>query len=217
MVVDLGVTAWSALVGTMGGVLWWASPPKALLPRDFGAVLKRLVVGAVCGFLANVLVGLSPIDASGNWNPAGIVELVVVGFGGIASLVGILPASLRGNLSVVEGGDGGPAAPNGGGPAAPPGGGGSQGTGGAPLQQQPSGGLGSSLVLERKDRTVVKSNLKGLRVMFQAAEKDADYFVSLTPHWLTTVDVVDRDPGGFTVEFGSPPRRDSELDYMIAR
>lgn len=209
LALEIGVTPWSMLIGGMGGVLYWATPPS-FDPQEFGAVAKRIGVAVVVGFLANVVAGISPFDSAGNWNPTSVVGLVAIGFGGLSSLVQVLPENPRAQLEQKSPSKGDNTEQQAGTPK-------SSGKKGAADQKQAKPKAGGGLLIERKGRAGVEASASQLRIAFETEEDDDGYFVGMTPHWATTFDVTDKDKGGFTVEFGTNPDKDSELEYMIAR
>jgi len=105
MPVEIIPTLWSMAIGMMGAIIWWAYPPQAKKAKD---VLLRLILGMVIGFLANVAASVSPFDAAGNWNVAGVIELLGLGFGGIAGISSTLPKKYGKYLNAEMEGEEGP-------------------------------------------------------------------------------------------------------------
>ena len=182
--------ATSAAVSAFYGLLGgviWWAYPPQ--PRGLTAVEKRLVTGAIVGLLANVGLGVSP------YNSTGVFELVGSGFGGIASLVAVSP-TLAKHLNTPSDGS-------------------AEDKESAKTQGQ-SGTAKLSVSFEKR-KAFVPAHSATITVDFASQEKDTGYHVSLTPNWITSVGLVSKRVDGFTVEFGTHPTKDSELDYAVIR
>ncbi len=75
-----------------GGFIYWFWPPR---PSGTIQFAQRLVVGFVAAALAYAIYGVTPFDASGAWDPAGVGKLIGAGFAGLAGLSSFLPRSLN--------------------------------------------------------------------------------------------------------------------------
>ena len=78
----------SAVFGVIGATIWWLQPPT---PKGLTPIVQRFLAGILAGFLLHVLSGISPLDQAGNWNGAGVIQLIIGGYAGLATLGGILP------------------------------------------------------------------------------------------------------------------------------
>lgn len=84
----LVLTATAGFWGLIGGFIYWAAPPR---PTGKGNLLVRLGVGVVAAVFLYALGGTTVFDTNGNWDPAGVLKLTGIGFGGMSSLGGIFP------------------------------------------------------------------------------------------------------------------------------
>ena len=84
----------AAFWGAIGGIIYWAVPKQPSGTTEF---LKRFSVGAAVGAITNVLGGVAPFDAAGNWDSTGVGKLIAAGLVGLSAVATYLPTKLNEN------------------------------------------------------------------------------------------------------------------------